>query len=297
MLYSALHEYISCKELFLDVLRLPPGCDFEAELEAAVDACIGLVAVVGNGWAEGISNPNDWVRREICAARRKCKPILPVCVGGATLPSTNRAPEDIDSALMRFKELCVHISQYRLPDIQPIISWVNGLRHGLSVAGVRFHRICLPAKKSWDAEILYLSEDILFANQWGCRLQEHLTDLKFNRNCPSTSAVAMALLKEVNSSLYSRESINYLIDMAFPDELERGASLQFCSSGGAPPEFGEIVVSEPQLCRMRRPFAYATIALNPDATDPENRIIVRKMGLSENDCPFRLVLRTANRQD
>ena len=72
--------------LFLDQANLLCG-PFPKALENALSACDVFVLVIAKGTTEKLVDPDDWVRRETEFALSNAKPIIPLSVGGFTLPS------------------------------------------------------------------------------------------------------------------------------------------------------------------------------------------------------------------
>ena len=83
--------------------EIPAGTDFAAHLERHLAEAEVVLVVIGPNWlaarnAAGdrrLELPQDWVRREIMLALATDVPVVPVLVGGATMP----AASDLPSAL------------------------------------------------------------------------------------------------------------------------------------------------------------------------------------------------------
>ena len=98
-------------QVFSDV-EIPPGLDFSAVLHQAIAASDALLVVIGRRWAAESSQgypsrlfePADWVRTEIEAALAQGKLIIPVLVGGASMPAADALPDSI-RALTRLQAL------------------------------------------------------------------------------------------------------------------------------------------------------------------------------------------------
>ena len=90
------------EKVFIDD-NLQGGDRYKQELDAALAACRVLVAVIGPNWEtleddqgnRKLDNPNDLVRHEIRSALEAKKQIIPILIGGATLPDKAKLPEDI----------------------------------------------------------------------------------------------------------------------------------------------------------------------------------------------------------
>jgi hypothetical protein len=95
--------------VFQDVEAIQPGRDFVATIGDALDQSDAVLAVIGPGWsvASGpdgsprLLDEDDYVRRELRAALQRDLPVVPVLVGGASLPTPESLPEDIRPLLQR----------------------------------------------------------------------------------------------------------------------------------------------------------------------------------------------------
>ncbi len=97
-----LGERLGDDRVFRDI-EIPIGSDFTEVLHRAIAASDVLLVVIGRRWAAGavrgqpsrLFEPTDWVRTEIEAAFARDKHVVPVLVGGATMPSATDLPEGI----------------------------------------------------------------------------------------------------------------------------------------------------------------------------------------------------------
>jgi hypothetical protein len=102
-LAERLKQKFGADAIFMDIDTIQPGADFAEALRAAVGACDVLLAVIGPEWslttnAEGqkrLEDPNDWVRTELTTALSRSIPVIPVLVGGASLPKLATLPDDL----------------------------------------------------------------------------------------------------------------------------------------------------------------------------------------------------------
>jgi TIR domain len=103
--YAAqLHDWISDRygadQVFADV-DTKPGVDFVGAIERAVQSTDVMLVVIGRGWLvdeEGrrrLDDPDDFVRIEIEAALVSNIRIIPVLVGGASLPTKDDLPSQL----------------------------------------------------------------------------------------------------------------------------------------------------------------------------------------------------------
>ena len=108
-LFDRLRGAFRPEQLFMDVDDIPPGIDFVRELEDQVAKCDVLLAVIGKAWidardavgARRLDNPKDFVRIEIESALKQGKRVIPVLVGGASMPSADQLPDPIQPLATR----------------------------------------------------------------------------------------------------------------------------------------------------------------------------------------------------
>jgi hypothetical protein len=86
-------------DVCFDVDTIPAGADFRRHIEAAAEQSDAFLALIGMNWLEKdlmghprILHPNDWVRIEIETAIKCKKPLIPVLIGRATMPSAHELP-------------------------------------------------------------------------------------------------------------------------------------------------------------------------------------------------------------
>lgn len=89
---SILEDSIGDAEVFLDTLYLRQRGPFERALLQAVRSCTTVLAVIGPAWDNPtnlarLSEPTDWVRRELREASENSVPIVPVLVRRSTVPA------------------------------------------------------------------------------------------------------------------------------------------------------------------------------------------------------------------
>ena len=97
-LYLRLAGEFAAGDLFMDVEgHIKPGDPFVEVLNAQVAASDVLLAVIGPRWAELLAarqgDPEDFVAIEIKAALDQGKRVIPVLVGGASIPRADSLPE------------------------------------------------------------------------------------------------------------------------------------------------------------------------------------------------------------
>jgi hypothetical protein len=102
-LAERLKQKFGAEAIFMDIDTIQPGADFAEALRAAVGASDVLLAMIGPEWSlamngEGqkrLEDPNDWVRTELTTALNRSIPVIPVLVGGASLPKLATLPDDL----------------------------------------------------------------------------------------------------------------------------------------------------------------------------------------------------------
>jgi len=101
-LTDALESIYGEGSVFRDVDDIPPGEDFAQVIQRGLDQVAAVLVVIGPGWLESSSagqrrldHEDDFVRREIEGALALRKPLLPVLVGGATMPAAEALPAPI----------------------------------------------------------------------------------------------------------------------------------------------------------------------------------------------------------
>jgi TIR domain len=97
-------------EVFEDIADIEPGIDFAEAIEKKLDSVNVLLAVIGPRWLAAadkrtarrrLDDPDDLVRKEIATALRRGIRVVPVLVGGASLPSPEELPDDLRGLLRR----------------------------------------------------------------------------------------------------------------------------------------------------------------------------------------------------
>jgi hypothetical protein len=108
-LVERLRETFGGGSIFMDIDTIEPGADFTEALQKAVGACDVLVAVIGPEWAttteingkRRLENPSDWIRIELATALKRNIRVIPVLMGGASLPAVDLLPDELASLAHR----------------------------------------------------------------------------------------------------------------------------------------------------------------------------------------------------
>ena len=133
-LYDRLCQHFGRDNLFMDIDTISPGSDFVEAIKDAVGSYDVLLAVIGRQWLTStdprgqrrLDNPEDFVRLEIMTALARNIRVIPVLVGGATMPHPTELPAVLQ-ALARCQALVVGDHFY--PDVDHLIAEVGGV-HG-----------------------------------------------------------------------------------------------------------------------------------------------------------------------
>lgn len=98
-LADALEQRLGAGSVFRDVDDIRPGEDFEAVIERGLWQVQAVLVVIGPGWldaaADGrrrLDQTDDFVRREVESALASGKPVVPILVGGASMPEAAALP-------------------------------------------------------------------------------------------------------------------------------------------------------------------------------------------------------------
>jgi hypothetical protein len=102
-IYDRLSSKFGADNIFFDTSAIPAGVDFREHMSAAMADSAAVVAVIGPGWLSKPSRwslfkraaPEDHVYTEIELALAEAVPIVPVLVGGATMPDPEALPQAI----------------------------------------------------------------------------------------------------------------------------------------------------------------------------------------------------------
>src|SRR5262245_29049231 len=100
-LYDRFSQHFGHDHLFIDVDNISLGHDFVEVIQNEVRSCDVLIAVIGRQWLTStdpqgqrrLDNPEDFVRLEILTALERRIPVIPVLVGGASMPRATELPD------------------------------------------------------------------------------------------------------------------------------------------------------------------------------------------------------------
>jgi hypothetical protein len=135
-LAERLREVFGSDRIFRDVEAIEPGVDFVEAIDHAVGSCDVLLALIGPQWLKfsddsgrpRLEDPSDFVRLEIEAALQRDVRLIPVLVGGASMPSAQELPESLEKLARRqFFELSDRRWDYDVEQLVTGLAKVPGL--------------------------------------------------------------------------------------------------------------------------------------------------------------------------
>ena len=144
LLKEQLTEAFGEGAVFRDVDDIRPGDAFPESIRKAVEACDAFLPLVSPGWLGVIGelrDPEDFVRREIAAALGRPAPVIPVLLGGASMPEPEDLPDEIkDLASRHACELSDSRWDY---DVRRLIEVIRALTRSRAPDSL--------AARAWDA--------------------------------------------------------------------------------------------------------------------------------------------------
>jgi DNA primase len=104
-LYDRLIAHFTPSDVFIDIDMIRPGDDFVDVLQEKILNADVMLVVIVRSWHSAkdgarkirLKDPKDLVRLEVLAAMEKRVAIVPVLVGGATMPLASQLPPDLPS--------------------------------------------------------------------------------------------------------------------------------------------------------------------------------------------------------
>jgi hypothetical protein len=95
--------------IFMDVTSIEPGVEWDDEIARFLSQTDACIVVIGKGWLNAtdedghrrLDNPHDVVREEIAAVLRRKLRVVPVLVGGASMPAERDLPDDLKALCRR----------------------------------------------------------------------------------------------------------------------------------------------------------------------------------------------------
>src|SRR5262245_41549212 len=118
--------------VFLDIQDIHPGQNFATSIDETIATCVCVIAVIGPHWLETIKaraeSGADFVRTEIGAALKRRVIVIPVLMGGATMPAAADLPAELaELSLLNAVEIRdEHFDQ----DVEELEKFLAGLVKG-----------------------------------------------------------------------------------------------------------------------------------------------------------------------
>lgn len=101
-IHDRLAQHFGPEYVFKDVDSIPLGVDFRKYVGEQVGRCHVLLAVIGPNWllarsetGRRLDDAQDLVRIEIASALKRDIPVVPVLIGGATIPPEEALPQEL----------------------------------------------------------------------------------------------------------------------------------------------------------------------------------------------------------
>ena len=160
----------------MDVEDIAPGQNFAQAIESTLAKCDGVLAVIGPRWLEAIrarmASGEDFVRHEIAAALAAGLTVIPVLVGGATMPSAADLPPEL-AAFSRCQAVEIRDNRFD-DDVSRLVDFVAGARTRrrtvttFAVVGV----VALLALGGWLARSRYVAPAPSLDGTWIAELRK-----------------------------------------------------------------------------------------------------------------------------
>ena len=127
-IYNRLTEAFGQNSVFLDIVGIPKGDDFEEAIKQTLVRSSVLLSLIGPKWLtlkdssghRRIDNPSDLVRQEILEALKVGIKVIPVLLGGIRMPASVDLPLEINGLATRnaalISEECFDVDMTTLID-------------------------------------------------------------------------------------------------------------------------------------------------------------------------------------
>jgi hypothetical protein len=96
-LHDALASHFGSDRLFMDVMSIEPGADFQRMIDAAVESASVVLAVIDREFVgPRLADEHDFLRRELALALGRSNiRVIPILVDDARMPSSDELPPDL----------------------------------------------------------------------------------------------------------------------------------------------------------------------------------------------------------
>jgi uncharacterized membrane protein YidH (DUF202 family) len=96
-------DHFEKERVFMDVDALEPGVRFADRIQEEIGSAEAVLVVIGRAWltaedldgSRRLDDPKDFIRLEVGTALRGDPVVIPVLVGGATMPREEELPDDL----------------------------------------------------------------------------------------------------------------------------------------------------------------------------------------------------------
>ena len=135
-LFDMLSTEFGQENTFMDVDDIKGGDNFVTVIERNLDVSDALLAVIGGHWlsvteksgGRRLDNPHDFVRVEIAKALERGIRVIPVLVGGATLPRRDDLPANLQPLCLR-QAVEIRDTNFHA-DVKVLTDVLHGTLHG-----------------------------------------------------------------------------------------------------------------------------------------------------------------------
>jgi TRAP-type mannitol/chloroaromatic compound transport system substrate-binding protein len=108
-LYDRLAAHFGADQVFMDIDRIEPGENFIEAVNRNVDESGVVLVMIGPGWVRAtdaagqrrLDDQHDFVRMEVAAALARGVRVIPVRVGGASMPRASELPDALQPLVER----------------------------------------------------------------------------------------------------------------------------------------------------------------------------------------------------
>lgn len=170
-LFDILSAHFGKENIFMDLDTIEGGDNFSAVIDQKIGASDVLVAVIGSQWvtiadqhgSRRLDNPQDFVRLEIGKALARGIRVIPVLVGGASLPHKEDLPNDL-------RPLCDHQAveirdAYFHSDAEHLAETLHKAVHGTGLDREAIQKRWVPALLVGLAVLVILLGVLLFRSK------------------------------------------------------------------------------------------------------------------------------------
>lgn len=143
-LYDKLVADFGKADVFVDAYAIPAGRDFDETIRSELHAADVMLVVIGPEWEgllKGRQPASDYVQIEIAEALAARKPLLPILIGGASMPAGTALPPAIDG-LHRSQAVTLGSGPSFAADIEALLAEMARLVPSSRVISGGFEAVC-----------------------------------------------------------------------------------------------------------------------------------------------------------